>query len=488
MNRLTDEKILKKILLVFLIIQPFLDCFLLYTDEVINFFHFSPTTIIRMIIIAFLFLLLFFNKNQRENRKNVIIYGLIIVLYVVFHHVVSSGIDNTGYKTFSYSIVTELFYIIRMLLPLAIIYITYSLKLKKQEFLKLFLIVSAIVSIIIVGSNIIVFSLASYGGGVIKGNIFDWFLNNKYPPQDLAGKGWFNSANQISGLTFILLPICIYSIFDKITKPRIMITVLMVVAMIILGTRVASYGWALIFVMMLILYLFFVFIIKNIKFDFKKFGVVILIMIFGLLIISHAPIVNSNGVHNEKTPQELKTMKDNNVPTKKMLEYIGMNEIYFNEIYPYEDHKEFWQYVLDDVSPTDRVGNRNSQQLVTDDVADTYENASRSLFGLGYSRFINAKLYLEKDFVVHFYTIGAVGVILFLLPYILIAIYGLYKSIKIRKFNLFTLTTLAMLLLPLGVSYFSGHIIDELIITLYLGCIAGFVLSFAKSGEDENES
>ena len=126
--------------------------------------------------------------------------------------------------------------------------------------------------------------------------------------------------------------------------------------------------------------------------------------------------------------------------------------------------------------------------MVTDDVADTYENASRSLFGLGYSRFINAKLYLEKDFVVHFYTIGAVGVILFLLPYILIAIYGLYKSIKIRKFNLFTLTTLAMLLLPLGVSYFSGHIIDELIITLYLGCIAGFVLSFAKSGEDENES
>ena len=70
----------------------------------------------------------------------------------------------------------------------------------------------------------------------------------------------------------------------------------------------------------------------------------------------------------------------------------------------------------------------------------------------------------------------------------MIAIYGLYKSIKIRKFNLFTLTTLAMLLLPLGVSYFSGHIIDELIITLYLGCIAGFVLSFAKSGEDENES
>ena len=39
---------------------------------------------------------------------------------------------------------------------------------------------------------------------------------------------------------------------------------------------------------------------------------------------------------------------------------------------------------------------------------------------------------------------------------------------------------LAMLILPLGVSYFSGHIVDELIISLYLGFIAGFVLQFVR--------
>ena len=69
--------------------------------------------------------------------------------------------------------------------------------------------------------------------------------------------------------------------------------------------------------------------------------------------------------------------------------------------------------LLHDVSPVDRVGNRNVQSLITYDVGATYENIPNALFGLGYSRFINAYLYLEKDFVVHFYTIGIFGIILF---------------------------------------------------------------------------
>ena len=354
--------------------------------------------------------------------------------------------------------------------------------------IKLFLTIGAITSVIIVGSNLLEISLASYGGGTIKGNIFDWFFSNKYGSQDLASKGWFNSANQISGLMFILLPICTYSIFDKMTKPRITVVILLVISMVMLGTRVASYGWLLIIIMMIILYLFFAFIIKNIKFEWKKLVTVILIMAFGIVLMLNAPIVSTNIDHHESSEEELQKMRDENVSTLKMLGYIGMNEIYYEEIYPYEDHEEFWEYVVDDVSPTQRVGNRNSQQLVTNDVAKTYENFPRSLFGLGYSRFINAKLYLEKDFVVHFYTIGIVGIILLLLPYVFIGIYGLFKSIKNKKFNLFIVTVLAILVLPLGVSYFSGHIVDELIISLYLGFVGGYILCESKEARDDGQS
>ena len=488
MKKLTDERFLKKILLIFLCIQPILDCYILYTDEVINFFHFSPTTILRMLIIAFLFCSLFFNKENKKNRKIIYIYGGLIIIYTILHHLITSGVDNSGYPTFSYSIITELFYIIRMLLPIVIIYLTYLLKPTKDEFIKLFLIVGLITSGIIVCSNILEISLASYGGGTIKGNIFDWFFSDKYGSQDLASKGWFNSANQISGLMFILLPICVYSLFDKITKPRVITIILLVISMIMLGTRVASYGWLLIFIMMIILYLFFALIMKNIKFEWKKFLIIFLIMIFGIFLMLNAPIVSSNIDHHESTEEELQKMRDENVPTIKMLGYIGMNEEYYKEIYPYKDHKDFWQYVLDDVAPTRRVGNRNSQQLVTNDVAKTYENFPRSLFGLSYSRFINAKLYLEKDFVVHFYTIGIIGIVLLIFPYVFIAIYGLFKSIKNKKFNLFIVTVLAILVLPLGVSYFSGHIVDELIISLYLGFIGGYILCECKEASEDGQS
>ena len=488
MKKLTDERFLKKILLIFLCIQPILDCYILYTDEVINFFHFSPTTILRMLIIAFLFCSLFFNKENKKNRKIIYIYGGLIIIYTILHYLITSGVDNSGYPTFAYSIITELFYIIRMLLPIAVIYLTYLLKPTKDEFIKLFLIVGLITSGIIVCSNILEISLASYGGGTIKGNIFDWFFSNKYGSQDLASKGWFNSANQISGLMFILLPICVYSLFEKITKPRIIIIILLVISMIMLGTRVASYGWLLIFIMMIILYLFFALIMKNIKFEWKKFLIIFLIMIFGIFLMLNAPIVSSNIDHHESTEEELQKMRDENVPTIKMLGYIGMNEEYYKEIYPYKDHKDFWQYVLVDVPPTKRVGNRNSQQLVTNDVAKTYENFPRSLFGLSYSRFINAKLYLEKDFVVHFYTIGIIGIVLLIFPYVFIAIYGLFKSIKNKKFNLFIVTVLAILVLPLGVSYFSGHIVDELIISLYLGFIGGYILCECKEASEDGQS
>lgn len=488
MKKLTDERFLKKILLIFLCIQPILDCYILYSDEVINFFHFSPTTILRMLIIAFLFCVLFFNKKNKKNRKIIYIYGGLTIVYTILHHLVTSGLDNSGYPTFAYSIVTELFYIIRMLLPIAVIYLTYILKPTKDEFIKLFLIVGAITSVIIVGSNLLEISLASYGGGTIKGNIFDWFFSNKYGSRDLASKGWFNSANQISGLMFILLPICVYSLFEKITKPRVTVVILLVISMIMLGTRVASYGWLLIIIMMLILYLFFTFIIKNIKFEWKKIVTIILIMIFGIFLMLNAPIVSINIDHHESSEEELQKMRDDDVPTLEMLGYIGMNEVYYKEIYPYEDHEEFWEYVVDDVSPTQRVGNRNSQQLVTNDVAKTYENFPRSLFGLGYSRFISAKLYLEKDFAIHFYTIGIIGIILLLLPYVFIAIYGLFKSIKNKKFSLFIVTVLAILVLPLGVSYFSGHIVDELIISLYLGFIGGYILCESKEVSEDGQS
>jgi len=203
----------------------------------------------------------------------------------------------------------------------------------------------------------------------------------------------------------------------------------------------------------------------------------------------NGPLVNVSSSYTDEDDKKLTEMKeDENISTKELLGYIGMNEIYYEEIYVYEDHEKFWEYVVEDVPATKRVGNRNSQQLITDDVSATYETPIRSLVGLGYSRFINAYLYLEKDFIVQYHTIGILGIILFLLPYIAIALYSFVRFIKYKKLSLFNLTLLAMLVLPLCISYFSGHIVDELIITLYLGFIAGYLVHSSRKGALNEES
>ena len=162
--KLTDERFLKKILLIFLVLQPFLDCYLLYTDEVMNLFHFSPTTIIRFLIVGLLVILVFINKENKKTRKPLLIYGGIILIYTILHCLTTYNYDTSALPSFTFSIITELFYIARMLLPILIIYIVYNLKVTKEEFLKLFVLVAFISASVIVVMNLLNISLTSYGG------------------------------------------------------------------------------------------------------------------------------------------------------------------------------------------------------------------------------------------------------------------------------------------------------------------------------------
>ena len=112
-SKFKDERFIKKLLLVFLILQPFLDCYLLYTDAVINLFHFSPTTIIRFLIIGLIFLMVFFNKDNRKAWKPLFIYGGFILLYIILHHFTVYNYNIDALDTFKYSLITEIFYILR---------------------------------------------------------------------------------------------------------------------------------------------------------------------------------------------------------------------------------------------------------------------------------------------------------------------------------------------------------------------------------------
>ena len=140
-------KKIDKALFIFLIIQPFLDFYLLYSEKVTRIFKFSPSTIIRIIFIFVFFIITI--VNTKKDKKNWFIAGYLAILFVyLIGHVINSLNFNIGINpVMSFSYITEAFYYIRLLLPLMLIYIVYKAKITEEAFRESIVILSLIISL-----------------------------------------------------------------------------------------------------------------------------------------------------------------------------------------------------------------------------------------------------------------------------------------------------------------------------------------------------
>ena len=98
--------------------------------------------------------------------------------------------------TYNYSLVSELFYCLRMVLPIYLIYLFYNIKLTKKEVGKIVAFVTFIFSFVIVISNLFKFGIASYGGGALEYNVIDWFTHSDIPNSAAGCQGLFAGANR----------------------------------------------------------------------------------------------------------------------------------------------------------------------------------------------------------------------------------------------------------------------------------------------------
>lgn len=482
-----EKNSFKIFFLIFLILQPIFDSYYLYSDEVINLFGFSPTTIVRMIVVALCALIVFIKKDKK--KKNILIFCFVITTYFIIHHFVSTSIDDSLiYSSFRYSIVEEIFYFLRMLLPIGVIYIVYNLKYTKKDLKMVIKYSSVLLILIVILLNIFGIARASYGSGFITGSIFDWFDIN-IDRYNLASKGWFNSANQVSALLIIFIVMMEYFTLEDKKVSDLIITLLLILSSMMIGTRISTLGVFVIIVFLMICY----FVIKGInheKIEYDKYMIrfCILILIFTGIIFKFAPIVNCNGDNYKCILSINGGLTSNNiVDVPKNLKYDGdtckflkktpANEEYYNKLYPCSSNIEFW----DDFARNkvyEYANNRTMEVLVTNDVYSKISNPLVNLFGMGRSRFLGAKIYLEKDIYVHYYTIGVIGVILFLIiPYLIPIFILCIKMLINKKINYYEFCLCFSVFIVMAVSYLSGHILDELIVTLYLGFIVGIVIN-----------
>lgn len=492
------------ILCLFIIIQPFIDVLPLFEKENLHLFGFTIPTIIRCVFIGILGLISL-KYIKKKHYKFLIIYALLLVVYTLIHHNVVSDTSMVIPNNYIYSLVTELFYIVRMLLPLAIIQFTRSSKITEEKFLKVIVISAAIIGTVIFIGNTFCISYVSYGEGTTIMSWLKWYFTDlsKYEFTQLTSKGWFYMANQVSGLSMLLLPFCIFATLKKRTILNFYSSIVLLISMIMLGTRVSSYGWILIIVCFIVAISVSRYLYKDKRTKADYYKVLLILIIVGSLFLIKSPI--SQREYGYKLG-DLTTLKerpsvDVNDPVKleEMYEYIEdsysvfkIQETYIFDRYHYKQDPVFWYNVFDRSIEKGVIENREIQRMISNRIIENNDNNIKyQLFGYSFSRMRSGKIYMEHDIIVQIFTMGYIGFILLMGPYLLLITIISIKVLKKlkRKIPLFNIVFLISIIATIGTSILSGHIFDELFVTIYIGFICGYFLNkLDRKKELKNEN
>lgn len=487
---------LKKIFVAFLIIQPLLDLSIMYSDPVMNFFHFSPSTIIRMVFIGLMALYIFFQKKNGKEEKILLVYIALSFIYFSFHNINSIRFMDNALDTFKYSFGQELFYFFRMLIPSLFIYITANLRLTRKDIKTISYNVTAIFSVVIILSSLFKFGIASYGGGDITYSFIDWFRENNILVSETGTSGLFEGANRLGVLLSAFLPINLFFYFQDKSNKGIFIILLNIFAGILIGTKVGSYTWIIIAVIMIVLYLLFSILKKKVFFNLKKFAL-FLICSFGCMqFLMFSPVIKSTQYSNdyelakqqEKSEYYIKLKSLEKLSEEEQLkgledivtnysDYIWVNYQYYEKLYNYKLDPSFWISYMQKPFVY-RHDDRNTQKAIIDRLFEKNDNKLDYLLGSGYSRFRNANIYLEQDFIMHIYSMGLIGCFFILGPYILslfLAAFVILKNLK-KQFRFELFTYCCSLSVFVFTSIYCGHVVDEMITYIFMGLLCGIVL------------
>ena len=499
-DKMSKENILLKILTIFVLLQPFLDTYILFDESFAGVIGFSPSTLIRYLFIMILSILFIFTIKAKKKYIYYLVYGLMVIVYVILHHYYCLNMTTLFPDNFNYSIMQEVEYVIRLTVPLVLIIIASSLKINKKLFINFCLSLSFIISFIIVITNLLKISIGAYYTQIVHYNIFDWFngIHNSVNFMYTATRGFFNYANLISSLLFGLTIYILYLVISECNFKNSICLVLNFFAMFMLGTKVATLGVLICLISMVLCYLFFV-IIKKERFILKPLVIIVVLIGLWFVIYPYSPCYNRLNGNNNDNNNNSEIMEDgkfnkfmltlnsldeqNKISYSKAFisdnyKYFGIRKDYMFKKYSYEYDPLFWIEMYSE-DTFDKKDNRFIAEKVLQRIEqnNTNNKLGVKLFGEGYSRMTNT-IYLEKDFVSQYYTIGIVGLILFVLPYILIPLVSFFYILFNRKYFTFeNISIIVCIFASLCGAYFCGNTLDGLTWSIIYSFIYSYLIS-----------
>lgn len=465
-----------------------------------------PSTIFHFIWLPLYVLAIFFILEP--NKKKVFIcafsIGVIYAGYLVIHHFNVLNLRDSLMlpANFYYNIRDELINLITLIIPFGYIYAVYRLNISVKNVEKILLIVSMMISVPIVITNIFTCSPSTYEGWT-KANFLTWFSNiyEVYHPRQIATKFFFSQGNTTGIVLFMTYPVLWNMLYKAKCNWKLIVAIIIQgLAMYCLATRVATYGVLLLPVAYLLIWLFCI-VFKKAVFD-KKFLLITLVIlaVFGSM-FKYTPAYVNQQINNQNdwelvSKDDLRLqIKDGIIADGSLVpgsqEYINfwsyifwdnkwllsIPKVYYMEFYHYGLDPKFWVDLIFEYDFYDRASGRDFEKIFFD-----YKWANitpqQKLLGFGYSTFMNGSIVLEQDFIMQIYTLGPVGFALFVSPWLILLLIVLVLALKRFKHVLSTDILVFGMSLVGGYfcAYSSGHALDELFSSMLLALLMGKLL------------
>ena len=508
-----QNAVLTGLLILLIILQPVIDMDYLVYDFLNQYGLPRFSTVVRFLVIPALILWTFFLREQNKKRTLILggAYGICLAAYFYLHCRQAQVLNTTlNFTTnFQFNTFQELTYVLTLVLPYGMVYCFYHAHFDAATLKKLFCWLSGAISVPIFLGDLFVFGKSTYYGYTVA-NFTTWLsdIYTHYHPRTLASKFFFNEGNTIGILLFMILPILYYYLSTaKDKKEKRGLGVLIAIqssAMQILATRVATYGAVLVPAVFLVLYL------ADCKWKKKGKPAKALVVytlcvaaVFGAM-LNFTPAVQNQKVDSKNDVALLSNgMADEG---RKMLGdgkdlipgtvefnnfYINMFEVYgikakyiqsvpsmyYIDYYNYKFDPKFWV----DVTFMDVFDRVSGRQIETIFFNYKYKNLTfpQKFLGMGYSTFMNGSIVLEQDFKQQVYTLGYLGELFCVLPWLFMALYGAVEFFKKRK-TLITLETECYALaigFAFASAWTSGHALDQFVATTGMALIVAVLLN-----------
>lgn len=467
-----------------ILVQPLIDILRRVGCANYEVFGLSIIELVNILLVGTIFVM---TVISYDNKKKLLKWLALLVPYIIyfgFHYYNITQFNTLVYPQQTTSIVIEFYYLFKLfIIPLVLIFSIYYSGIKKEDLFQIFELFILIVAGTICFLNICGLSFYSYDNGSFSNfTILEWFTYNGGNFHELTSKGWFDSGNQISAIMFITLPVTLYLAYSKQKKYNYLILCIQLLAMLMLGTKIANIGCILILMAFFGVTFFKKYILKK---ETKKIKWIFLITIITFILFVFSPrgyellnkdeISSNIGGSNETIPSidlgknEKLNCLNLTINDKKYLEkFILENQYalklpeYILKSYPPDYNHTFWCYVS-------KVGlDRNSRaidyrEIKTDILKQIYiknNNEMDKWVGMGYT--LNY-IYTEEDYTYQYYTYGIFGILLFIGPYFVILAYVLFNFLRNFKqaFTIENVLIILSLMIALVIPYLSGHVLER---------------------------